>query len=149
MCTLGISIQLNYAPIIFLIGDINNILHKIALPALPEFTTVKSLCDHLSKYFVDKIKTIRSKFQDRVQIFHQCKKQKSDKKNNVFERVTEDEVKNYFNIVKILWSEPHFYERAKKLSRQISNSHHWHNKYFNGNQYISSKCHRSACKTPT
>ena len=47
---------------------INNILHRIPPPALPEFTSVKSLCDHFSsRYFVDKIETIRSKFPDKVQ----------------------------------------------------------------------------------
>ena len=58
-----------------------NILHRIPPPALAEFTSVKSLCDHFSKYFVDKIKTIRSKFPDKgYRIFHQCKIQKLDKK---------------------------------------------------------------------
>ena len=33
---------------------------------LPEFTRT-SLCDHFSKYFVHKIETTRSKFQDKVQ----------------------------------------------------------------------------------
>ena len=42
-------------------NSINNILHRIPLPALPEFTSVKSLCDHFSGYFVDKIETIRPK----------------------------------------------------------------------------------------
>ena len=48
-------------------NSINNILHKIPPPALPEFTSVKSLCDHFSRYFVDKIETFRSKFPDEVQ----------------------------------------------------------------------------------
>ena len=43
----------------------NNLLHGIPLPPLPEFTSVKSLCDHFSRYFVDKIETIRSKFPDK------------------------------------------------------------------------------------
>ena len=47
-------------------SSINNILHRIPPPALPEFTSVKSLSDHFYKYFVDKIKTIRSKFEDKV-----------------------------------------------------------------------------------
>ena len=47
-------------------NSINNILHIIATPALPEFTSVKSLHDHFSKYFVYKIKTVRSKFPDKV-----------------------------------------------------------------------------------
>ena len=50
-------------------NSINIILHGIPPPALPEFTSVKSLCDHFSKYCVDKIETtcIRSKFPDKVQ----------------------------------------------------------------------------------
>ena len=48
-------------------NSINNILHIIPPPALPEFTLVKSLCGHFSQYFLDKIKTIRSKFPDKVQ----------------------------------------------------------------------------------
>ena len=39
----------------------NHILHRIQLPTLPYFTSVKSLCDHFSTYFSDKIKTIHSK----------------------------------------------------------------------------------------
>ena len=35
--------------------------------ALPEFTSVKLLCGNFSKYFVDKIETIRSKFPEKVQ----------------------------------------------------------------------------------
>ena len=48
-------------------NSINNILHRIPPPAMPEFTSVKSLCDHFSKYFVDEIETIRYKFPDKVQ----------------------------------------------------------------------------------
>ena len=48
-------------------NSINNILHRIPPPALLEFSSVKSLCDHFSRYFVDKIETIRSKFPDKVQ----------------------------------------------------------------------------------
>ena len=47
-------------------NSIINILHRIPPPALPEFTSVKSICDHFSWYFVNKIKTIRSKFTDKV-----------------------------------------------------------------------------------
>ena len=36
-------------------NSINILLHRIPPPALPEFTSVKSLCDHFSRYFVDKI----------------------------------------------------------------------------------------------
>ena len=57
-------------------NSINNILHIIQLPSLPEFTSVKLLCDHFSKYFVDKIET----FQIKYRIFHQCKNQKLDPK---------------------------------------------------------------------
>ena len=48
-------------------NTINNILHRTPPPALSEFTSVKSLCDHFSKYFVDKIVTTRSKFPYKVQ----------------------------------------------------------------------------------
>ena len=41
-------------------SSINSILHRIPPPALPEFTSVKSLCGHFSKYFVEKIETTRS-----------------------------------------------------------------------------------------
>ena len=61
-------------------NSINNILHRIPPPALPEFTSVKSLCDHFSRYFVDKIAIIRSNFQIKYRIFHKCKKQKLDPK---------------------------------------------------------------------
>ena len=40
---------------------INNILRIIPPPALPEVTAVKSICDIFLNYFVDKIKTTRSK----------------------------------------------------------------------------------------
>ena len=49
-----------------LLNTINNIMHRIPPPALPEFTSVKLLCGHFSEYFVDKIETIRSKFSDKV-----------------------------------------------------------------------------------
>ena len=39
-------------------NSIYNIRHRILPPALLEFTSVNSLCDHFSKYFVDKIETI-------------------------------------------------------------------------------------------
>ena len=48
-------------------NSINNIMHRIPPPSLPEFTSVKALCDHFSKYFVDKIETIRSTFPHKVQ----------------------------------------------------------------------------------
>ena len=72
---------------------INNILHRIPPPALPEFTSVKSLCDHFSRYFVDKIETIRSKFPDKVHNIPQVQKPEIRSKMNVFERASEDEIK--------------------------------------------------------
>ena len=74
-------------------NSINNTLHKIPPPALPEFTSVKSLCDHLSRYFVDKIKTNRSKFPDKVQNIPQVQKPEIRSKMNVSERASEDEIK--------------------------------------------------------
>ena len=74
-------------------NSINNILHRIPPPALPEFTSVKSLCDHFSRYFVDKIDTIRSKFPDKVQNIPQVQKPENRSKMNVFERALEDEIK--------------------------------------------------------
>ena len=39
---------------------------------------------------------------------------------NVFESVTEYEIKKLIlSIVKIMWSEPHSYQRAEKLSSSI------------------------------
>ena len=55
-------------------NTINNILHRIPPPALPDITSVKSLCDHFSRYFVDKIETTRSKFPDKVQNIPQVRK---------------------------------------------------------------------------
>ena len=72
---------------------INNILHRIPPPALPEFTSVKLLCDHFSRYFVDKIETIRSKFPDKVQNIPQVQKPEIRSKMNVFEHASEDENK--------------------------------------------------------
>ena len=77
-------------------NSINNILHRIPPPALPEFTSVKSLCDHFSRYFVDKIETIRSKFPDKVQTIPQVRKPEIRSKMNVFERASEDEIKKLF-----------------------------------------------------
>ena len=76
-----------------LLNSINNILHRISPPALPEFTSVKSLCDHFSRYFVDKIETIRSKFPDKVQDIPQVQKTEIRSKMKVFERASEDEIK--------------------------------------------------------
>ena len=55
-------------------NSINNILHRIPPAALPEFTSARSLCDHFSRYFVDKIEIIRSKFPDKVQNIPQVQK---------------------------------------------------------------------------
>ena len=74
-------------------NSIDNILHIIPPPALLEFTSVKSLCDHFSKYFVDKIETIRSKFPDKVQNIPPVQKPEIRSKMNVFESASEDEIK--------------------------------------------------------
>ena len=74
-------------------NSINSILHRIPPPALPEFTSVKSLCDHFSTYFVDKIETIRSKFPDKVHNMPPVHKPEIRSKMNVFERAKEDEIK--------------------------------------------------------
>ena len=71
-------------------NSINTILHRIPSPALPESTSVKSLCDHFSRYFVDKIGTIRSKFPDKVQNIPQVQKTEIRYKMNVFKRASED-----------------------------------------------------------
>ena len=68
-------------------------LHRIPLPALPEFTSVKSFCRHFSEYFVEKIGTIRSRFPDKVQNIPSVQKTEIRSKMNVFERATEDEIK--------------------------------------------------------
>ena len=72
-------------------NSINSILHIIPPPALPEFTSVKSLCDHFSRGFVDKIETIRSKFSDKVRNIPEVQKTEIRSKMNVFERASEDE----------------------------------------------------------
>ena len=66
------------------------VLHRIPPPAMPEFASVKSLCDHLSKYFVDKFETIRSKFPDKVQNILSVQKSEIRFKINVFDLATED-----------------------------------------------------------
>ena len=65
-------------------NSINDILHRIPPPALPEFTSARSLCDHFSRYFVDKIVTIRSKFSDKVHNIRQVQKNKNWIKNERF-----------------------------------------------------------------
>ena len=78
-------------------NSINNNPHRILPPALPEFTSVRSLCDHFSKYFVDKIETIRSKFQDKVQNIPQVQKPEMRSK------MTKMNLKAYFELfVKIM-----------------------------------------------
>ena len=61
-------------------NSINNILHRIPPPVLPEFTSIKSLCDHFSRYFVDKFETISSKFINKEQNSPQVQKQLLDPK---------------------------------------------------------------------
>ena len=53
--------------------------------SMPEFTLVKSLSGHLSKYFVDKIENLRSKFPDEVQNIPQVQKTEIRSKPNGFE----------------------------------------------------------------
>ena len=74
-------------------NSINTILHRIPLPALTEFTSVKSLCDYFSLYFVEKIETTRSKFPDKVQNIPQVQKPEIRSKMNVFERESEYGIK--------------------------------------------------------
>ena len=57
---------------------------------------ITCLCDHCSKYFVDKIKTIPSKFPDKVHDILSVQKPEIRSKINVFERATEDEIKSLF-----------------------------------------------------
>ena len=66
-------------------NSINNILHRIPPP-------VKSLCDHFTKCFVDKIETICSKFPDKVQNIPPVQKAEIRFKINVFESASEDEI---------------------------------------------------------
>ena len=63
---------------------INNILRRIPPPALPEFTSVKSFCDHFSKYFVHKIEIIRSKFTHKVLNIAAVQKKRNRIKNERF-----------------------------------------------------------------
>ena len=74
---------------------INNILYRIPPPALPQFTSVKSLCDHFSKYFVDKIETIHSKFLDKVHNIPLVQKTEIRSKIYVFKRATENEIEKF------------------------------------------------------
>ena len=70
-------------------NSLNNILHRIPLPSMPEFTSVKSLCDH----FVDENDTIRSKFPDKVHNIPQMQKTEITSKMNGLECASEDEIK--------------------------------------------------------
>ena len=80
-------------------NSINNILHRIPPPALPEFTSVKSLCDHFSRYFVDKIETIRSKFPDKVQNIPQVQKTESSSKSCDLDPIPTSVLKNCPDII--------------------------------------------------
>ena len=62
----------------------------ILTPAVPEFTSVKSLYDHFSKYFVYKIETVRSKFPDKILNIPSARKPQIKSKRKVFNRVMED-----------------------------------------------------------
>ena len=75
---------------------INNILRRIPPPALPEFTSVKSFCDHFSKYFVHKIEIIRSKFTHKVLNIAAVQKNEIESKMKDFECATEDEIRKPF-----------------------------------------------------
>ena len=79
-----------------LCNSINNILDRIPPPALPEFTSVKSLCDHFSRYFVDTSETIRSKFPDKVQNIPQVQKTEIRSKMNVFDVRQKMKLKSLF-----------------------------------------------------
>ena len=57
-------------------NSINNILHRITPPALPEFTSVKSLCDHSVNIVLIKFKIFAPNFQIKYRIFHRCGAQK-------------------------------------------------------------------------
>ena len=60
---------------------INNILHRIPIPALPEFTSVKSFRDHISLGILwIKLKLSVPNFQIKYIIFHKCINQKLDVK---------------------------------------------------------------------
>ena len=59
---------------------------------MTKFTSVKPVCAHFSKYFVNEIEIIRSKLLDKVQIIPSVKN-KIKYKMNVFESATEDENK--------------------------------------------------------
>ena len=74
-------------------NSINTALHRIPPPALPEFNSVKLLCEHFSTFFVSKIETIRSNFPNNIVNIPSVKSPKIKLKMNVFELATEEEVK--------------------------------------------------------
>ena len=82
-----------------LCNSINNILHIIPPLALPEFTSVKSLCDHFSRYFVIKLKISVPNFQIKYRIFFKCKDQKFDPTC-----VRRWNVKAYFGLILKIWT---------------------------------------------
>ena len=69
--------------------DSNGHLQVLSARGAPH-PTIKSLCDHFSRYFVDKMETIRSKFPDKVQNIPQVQKTEIRSKMNVFERASKD-----------------------------------------------------------
>ena len=68
-------------------NSINNILHRIPTAALPQFTSVTSLYDHFSKYFVYKIETVRSEFPDKVLNIPSVQKPQIKSINNILHRI--------------------------------------------------------------
>ena len=87
-------------------NSINNILHRIPPSALPEFTSVKSLCDNFSRYFVDKIETVRFKFPDKVQNIPQVQKLEINSKMNVLNVRQKMKLKNLFWVYRqnhVIW----------------------------------------------
>ena len=75
---------------------INSILRRIPPPVLPKFTSVKSLCDYLSKYFYIKLRLFSPNLCIKYQILQQCKKPEIKSKIKDFECAIEDEIKKPF-----------------------------------------------------
>ena len=61
--------------------------------ALPESNNVKSLCDHFTKYFCDKIRTIRANFSNQVNDVPSVQKPEIRTKLFNLEPASEDEVR--------------------------------------------------------
>ena len=61
-------------------NSINNILHRIPPPALPELTSVKHFVIIFLGILWIKLKLSVPNFQIKYRIFHKCKKQKLDLK---------------------------------------------------------------------